>query len=90
MAYALEIDGASYWLDKTCFACPEQYDVYLEKEVVGYLRLRHGCFTARYPAVDGETVFTVAARGDGVFDDRERQAYLNIAVSHIHLARVLD
>lgn len=30
--------------DRTCFACPEQYDVYDGDEKVGYVRLRHGYF----------------------------------------------
>ena len=36
---------------KTCFACPEQYDVFDGlSEQVGDVRLRHGCLQARlYP-----------------------------------------
>lgn len=36
-----------YKLVNTCSACPEQYDVYREDKLVGYLRLRHSKFTAR-------------------------------------------
>lgn len=30
---------------QTCFACPEQYDVYDDFYQVGYVRLRNGTFT---------------------------------------------
>lgn len=39
-------------LRQTCAACPEQYDAYLNGELVGYLRLRHGHFRVRtYPTL---------------------------------------
>lgn len=31
--------------EQTCFACPEQYDVYYRTQKVGYVRLRHGVFS---------------------------------------------
>lgn len=31
--------------EQTCFACPEQYDVYCGTRKVGYVRLRHGVFS---------------------------------------------
>ena len=37
--------------------CPEQYDVYFGDFQIGYLRLRHGSFSASYPDYTGETVF---------------------------------
>ena len=37
-------------VEMTCFACPEQYDVFLDGEQVGYLRLKHGVFRCDYPA----------------------------------------
>lgn len=59
---AFHID--EFYLHKTCSACPEQYDVFLETDFnkafdektnkwnpsseVGYLRLRHGTFRADY------------------------------------------
>ena len=42
-------------LEMTCFACPEQYDVYLEDEKVGYLRLRHGHFRCDVPDCGGKS-----------------------------------
>jgi hypothetical protein len=68
----------------TCGGCPEQYDVYLGGEQVGYLRLRHGHFTA--DALDGELeeeVYSAAPRGDGNFDPGEREAYLTQACMSI-------
>jgi len=37
-----ELKMSKLTLNKTCGACPEQYDVFLEGENVGYMRLRHG------------------------------------------------
>lgn len=59
-------------------ACPEQYDVYYNQEFIGYLRLRHGNFRADLP--NGKTVYRAQPKGDGIFDDDERQAYLYMAV----------
>ena len=33
---------------QTCPACPEQYDVYIDKIWVGYIRLRWGWLSCRY------------------------------------------
>lgn len=80
-----EING--YRLIKTCGACPEQYDVYKDGSMVGYLRLRHGYFYAAYPNVGGEIVYAANPRGDGIFESEEREAYLIAAIiaidSHI-------
>lgn len=73
----------------TCGACPEQYDAYLVKEKgqaerrVGYLRLRHGHFKVLYPDVGGEIVYEASPKGDGIFDDDERDYYLRFAVDAI-------
>lgn len=45
-------------LVKTCDCSPEQYDVYHGKQQVGYLRLRWGRFSARYPNVGGVVVYS--------------------------------
>jgi hypothetical protein len=69
----------------TCFACPEQYDVFLGDKQIGYLRLRWSHFTADYPDVDGECVYeaTIGDSGwDGRFkNDEQRYRYLNAAVA---------
>lgn len=72
---------------KTCFACPEQYDVYDEKgQMVAYFRLRHGVFRADLASKgdDGEhvfkeTVYESSPLGDGIFKDKERVHHLNAA-----------
>lgn len=64
----------------TCGACPEQYDVFLGDLQIGYLRLRHGHFRADYPDVGGETVYEASPRGDGEFEDDERDYYLRHAL----------
>lgn len=63
-------------LEQTCGACPEQYDVFLGDENVGYLRLRHGYFVAE---CKGESVYESTTEGDGLFDCDERDYHLNTA-----------
>lgn len=65
----------------TCQACPEQYDVFLGGEEVGYLRLRHGAFRAWYPNfMSDEIVYSANPKGDGIFYPEERDHYLTEAV----------
>ncbi len=68
----------------TCGACPEQYDAFLDGEQVGYLRLRHGDFRVDFPDCEGETIYEASPRGDGAFEDGERDYYLRFAVDAIH------
>ena len=63
-------------LKMTCSACPEQYDAFIDGEKIGYLRLRHGCFTVEY---HGGIVYTAKPIGDGIFKDEERDRYLKHA-----------
>ena len=72
-----------YELFLTCMACPEQYDVYYKDWIVGYLRLRHGCFTVTVPDVGGETILTTYPKGDGLFEADEREYYLTKAIHAI-------
>lgn len=72
-----------YSLVLTCSACPEQYDVFLGDEQVGYLRLRHGSFRADTPHCGGETVYRAEPVGDGIFETAERERYLIEAVEAI-------
>lgn len=71
----------TFKLDKTCWACPEQYDVYLNGEQVGYLRLRHGSFRCDYPDCGGKTVFSAYPDGDGCFTEEERDPMLRKALA---------
>lgn len=64
--------------------CPEQWWVFDGELEVGYLRLRHGKFSAEY---NGETVYRTNPIGDGCFEDEEREACLNAAVKAIDEAR---
>lgn len=66
-------------LVKTCGACPEQYDAFIDGEKVGYLRLRHGYFTVYYPDVGGELIYSAEPKGDGMFEFEEREGYLAAA-----------
>lgn len=67
----------------TCDACPEQYDVFHNGEQIGYLRLRHGYFAARYGGVNGPTVYESDAKGDGSFNDGEREYHLVRSVANL-------
>ena len=67
-------------LIKTCSACPEQYDVLLGAERVGYMRLRHGYFYASVPDVGGRIVYEAEPNGDGCFEPDERDHYLGEAL----------
>lgn len=65
---------------QTCAACPEQYEVFLGDQQIGYLRLRHGTFRADYPDCGGLTVYEIEALGDGVFEPLEREPHMLLAV----------
>ena len=86
-----KLDSSSYYfsseyeLEKTCDACPEQYNVF-KKEVrkkVGYLRLRHGYFSASVPDCGGTVVYGAFVAGDGCFEPHERNHFLNEAITAI-------
>jgi hypothetical protein len=79
---------AEFKLVKTCGACPEQYDVYRNGEVVGYLRLRHSYFSARAHGPYGPTVYvTRDFQGDGAFElDIERDGHIRNALYAIRNA----
>lgn len=60
---------------------PEQYDAFLDNKLVGYLRLRFGCFTVDFPNVNGEEIYSHYFDDGmkGEFDFEEREHYLNEA-----------
>lgn len=64
-------------LIQTCGACPEQYDAYVNDKQVGYLRLRHAYFRAE--GKDGTIVYESFTKGDGIFEDDERDHHLDNA-----------
>ena len=72
-----------YFLN-TCYASPEQYDVYRANgELCGYVRLRWGALRADYPNVEGDSINDDFK---GMFeDDEERNHYLTeIALAYQH------
>lgn len=69
-----------YRLELTCFACPEQYDVYAGDELAAYFRLRHGRFIACVPDVGGDIVYESTTNGDGMFFKGERAVELTKAI----------
>jgi len=77
----MNING--YELQLTCGSCPEQYDVFYNGDLLGYLRLRHGCFRVQYPYVGGEVIYEAWPKGNGLFESEEREYYLNEAVRAI-------
>ena len=83
-----------YRLERTCYACPEQYDVFDHKDqIVAYFRLRHGTFRVDVPDCGGETIYTANPEGDGIFKEEERVKYLTeaiLAVQAYYLNRKWD
>ncbi len=71
-------------LEMTSSACPEQYSAFCDGKRVGYLRLRGGLFRVDYPDCGEETIFeTEEVRGDGAFNDDEREHWLAVAKEKI-------
>jgi hypothetical protein len=78
-------------LDRTCDACPEQYDVYDgdETERIGYLRLRYGHFRADFYGPGQRrlvVVYEASTQGDGQFAADEREEHLEAACKAIRAA----
>ncbi len=67
-----------YYFELTCYACPEQYDVFIGSDKVAYVRLRHGYLSVEAPDCFDDMVFeTSNIEGDGTFYNRkERDFYL--------------
>lgn len=70
--------------EQTCFACPEQYNVFDENnKQVGYVRLRWGNLYCDYPHHNGETIYEHSFNDGylGIFESEEdREHHLtNIA-----------
>jgi hypothetical protein len=70
----LTINGLRFVM--TCFACPEQYDVFDRSgKQVGYVRLRHGELRCDYPDCGSELIYEADPVGDGCFDSDEERDY---------------
>ena len=70
-----------YVLVETCFAAPEQYDVYRGNAKVGSIRVRNGCLTAEAGLA---TVYDAAVKGDVRMTEGERYSQLMAALQAIH------
>ena len=82
-----------YRLQRTCHACPEQYDVFAGEHMVAYFRLRHGEFRVDVPDCGGDTIYTAEPYGDGIFTEEERVGYLTqaiLAVQEYYINRKWD
>lgn len=83
----IEIDG--FVLEQTCGACPEQYDVWKNGVMVGYMRLRWGHFAVSLGDCGGPIVYR-ASIGDGwtgcFMNSNQREQELKMAVHEIKLA----
>ena len=72
---------------KTCDACPEQYDVFKGDKLVGYVRLRWGVLSCRYPDYEGDEIYSESFDDgwQGEFeDDNERNKYLIIIAKELN------
>lgn len=66
-----------WYLQLTCGACPEQYDLKDDKgDMRAYFRLRHGYFRVEVPDCGGEIVYDAEPEGDGIFEDEERPKFM--------------
>lgn len=70
-------------LHLTCPLCPEQYDVFFAGQKVGYLRLRHGCFTVEHPDCFCDLILQEYPDGTGMFERYERIVFLTKALRAI-------
>lgn len=80
---------------QTCFACPEQYDVFSGGDQVGYIRLRWGKLSCEAPEYGGETVYThdFCDEFKGIFDtEDERELFLDKCAAAIneHLGKTAE
>lgn len=80
------IEGLTF--ERTCSACPEQYDVYnKEGEQVGYVRLRWGTLRCDVPDYGQNTIYRVSFNDPylGLFpDDKARTTHLQIIAKLIN------
>ena len=82
-----------YKLVQTCGACPEQYDMFYNGKLIGYLRLRNGNFTVRYYGndIEGELVYQATLDHDyGAFEYEEREEYLTKAKLAIYMKHLFN
>lgn len=63
--------------EKTSSACPEQYDVFKGGKQVGYIRLRQGVLSCRYPNNHGEIIYAHQFEDEwkGYFENEEERTF---------------
>lgn len=79
------IEGLDF--KQTCGACPEQYDVFKDDKIVGYVRLRWGNLSCCYPDYEGDEIYSESFDDGwkGCFDDdNERNKYLLIIANELN------
>lgn len=81
----MQIKGLDFQL--TCVACPEQYDVFLDEQQVGYVRLRYGRLTACLGEVGGELIYDYDFTG---FESGWLGVFPNSGVREAHLNKIAD
>ena len=71
----IEIEGLTF--NRTCWCCPEQYDVCEKDNMVGYVRLRWGGLRASCPDVGGDEVYFHEFEDgfQGIFDNDEQRMF---------------
>ena len=79
-------------LELTCYACPEQYDIFVQGDQVGYARLRGGFCSVAVPDVGGVVVYTHDFGDDGwkgcFANQEERMLHLTAACNEIRKRRL--
>ena len=73
----LVVDGLRF--ERGCVGFPEEYEIYDDKGVIAYTRLRGGRFSAEYPYISGKEIVyeETGKKLQGMFDDnQERAEYL--------------
>lgn len=74
--------------DRTCIASPEQYDVYVGRKKVAYIRLRYGVLVVEYKKPFGDLIYQhiFNDRWKGSFyDKKQREKYMKIISNKIKL-----
>jgi len=67
-----------------CKLCPEQYIAYDENGLrVAYAQLRHGYFCVKGIGAWGTVLYEAYPNGDGMFEDDERDHFLDEAIRAI-------
>ena len=78
--------------EKTCSACPEQYEVFKGPKQVGYIRLRHGCLTAYYPNNHSECIYRHSFNDEwkGYFDNEDERTFFLHEICEIITKRIKE